>query len=400
MKPLSPKALCQEDGAVKLAAELVRCPSITPQEGGALDLLQACLEGLGFTCERMPFAEKGWQAVDNLYARLGTAKPFLSFAGHSDVVPPGEIKNWRVPPFAGAIEEGRLVGRGVSDMKGAIAAFVAAAARFVADEKKTFTGSLGLLITGDEEGPAINGTDKMLATLAARGEMMDACLVGEPTNPNQLGEEIKIGRRGSLNGTLTLAGEEGHSAWPSKANNPLPHLVKVLARIEAWELDKGSDYFVPSHLVITSIDTGNQARNVIPAKASAKFNIRFNDHHRSESLKENLNAICREALEGSNIKWALAFLPPSQCFYNPPGMLAKQLRSAVREETGHEPAFTTTGGTSDARFLQAHVKELAEFGLVGATMHKDNEEARVEDIVALSRIYERVLRNYFAPPSA
>ncbi len=383
--------------APALAAALVRCRSITPDESGALDLAQNWLTELGFVCERMRFSEPGAGEVDNLYARLGRSAPHLCFAGHTDVVPAGEEKNWTHPPFAARIEKGVLYGRGASDMKGAIAAFIAAAAGFVRDSPDfpDLTGSLGVLLTGDEEGAAVNGTKKMLAALAARGEEIDDCLVGEPSNPSRLGEEIKTGRRGSLNALLEVQGQEGHVAWPQRAANPLPVLAKLLSALAALELDQGSARFAPSQLVITSIDTGNPARNVIPRRACAAFNIRFNDQHDFAGLEKTLTGLVQSLAAGTGVEAKLDFTRSAQVFWQKPGALAELIRRAVLAETGREPIFSTSGGTSDARFIKDYAR-IAEFGLIGASMHKTDEHARLEDIAGLTKIYRRVLNLYFS----
>jgi succinyl-diaminopimelate desuccinylase len=376
---------------VALTRALVRCPSVTPADAGALDVLVGVLEPLGFTCHRLRFEEDGTAPVDNLYARLGTAGPNLCFAGHTDVVPPGDPRDWTTDPFAGDIIDGKLHGRGTSDMKAAIAAFVAAAARRIA-AKGAPAGSISLLITGDEEGPAINGTRKVLDWLVEKGETLDACVVGEPTNPNYLGEMIKVGRRGSITGHLTVHGTQGHVAYPHLADNPLPRLVRMLAALTAEPLDQGNAHFQPSTLAITTIDVGNPADNVIPAKGTASFNIRFNDEHTSDQLKDWIKRTC-DAVGGP---YDLRFRVSGESFLTPPGALSALVADAVERVTGHRPELSTTGGTSDARFIKAHCP-VVEFGIVGQTMHKVDEHVTVADVERLTDIYEAVIDGFLAP---
>ena len=370
--------------------ELIRCPSVTPSEGGALDLLQRTLGGLGFTCHRLPFSADGTPDVDNLYARFGDGGPNFCFAGHTDVVPVGDLEAWRAPPFDAHIADGVLYGRGASDMKGAIAAFAAATDRFLRARGAGFSGSISFLITGDEEGPAINGTTKVLDWLAERGERIDHCVVGEPTNPERLGQMIKNGRRGSLNGHLTVAGTQGHVGYPHLADNPLPRLVAMLDRLSRHSFDTGNEYFQPTNLELTSIDVGNAASNVIPAAAQARFNIRFNTLHSGASLSAWLRAQC-DAVGGD---YALDIAVSGEPFLTEPGPFTDLLCAAVETVTGSRPELSTTGGTSDARFIRHHCA-VAEFGLVGATMHKVDEQTNISDIEALSEIYLNILELYF-----
>ncbi|WP_114392365.1 succinyl-diaminopimelate desuccinylase [Oleisolibacter albus] len=374
---------------VTLAQDLIRCPSVTPADAGALDLLQAALAGLGFTCTRLPFAAPGTDRVDNLYARLGTAGPNLCFAGHTDVVPAGDAAAWSVDPFGGAIIDGKLFGRGASDMKGAVAAFVGAVSSVLAARGRP-AGSLSLLITGDEEGPGVNGTVKVLDWLQARGERIDACVVGEPTNPQALGEMMKIGRRGSLTATLTALGVQGHTAYPHLADNPLPRLAQALTLLTGSPLDEGTAHFQPSTLALTSIDVGNPASNVIPARGTARFNIRFNDLHTPESLEFHI----RDVLEEVGGDWDLSIQTSGVAFLTPPGPLVETVARAVTAVTGRTPELSTSGGTSDARFIKDHCP-VVEFGLVGQTMHKVDEHVAVEDIRRLADIYARVITGYF-----
>lgn len=375
--------------AVVLAGDLIRCPSVTPGDAGALDVLARALEALGFACHRLRFEEPGTDPVDNLYARLGSGSPNFCFAGHTDVVPPGDRAAWSFDPFAGTVEDGLLLGRGATDMKGAIAAFVSAVARHLASHGRP-AGSISLLITGDEEGMAINGTRKVLDWLAARGEKIDACLVGEPTNVATLGDMMKIGRRGSLTGHLTVLGAQGHVAYPHLADNPLPRLVRMLAGLTERPLDEGSRHFPPSSLQITTIDVGNPAVNVIPAVGRASFNIRFNDLHASQALMDWVRAVC-DRVGGA---YELNFRVSGEAFITEPGPLSDAVAGAVERVTGRRPELSTTGGTSDARFIRAHCP-VVEFGAVGRTMHKIDEHIAVADLERLADVYVEVLRAVF-----
>ncbi len=372
-----------------LVRALIRCPSVTPQDGGALGVLEEALAALGFTCHRLRFEEPGTAPVHNLYARLGDAAPNFCFAGHTDVVPVAG-QDWTREPFEASVTDGTLYGRGAADMKGAIGAFVAAVARFRASGGPP-KGSISLLITGDEEGPAVNGTRKVLAWLEDRGERLDACLVGEPTNPNVLGETIKIGRRGSLNGTLRVDGTGGHVAYPALADNPVPRLVALLQALARLELDAGTEHFQPSNLEITSVDVGNPAANVIPEQASARFNVRFNDRHTAASLER----LVRTCLDGVGEPYRLEVTVSGEAFLTPPGPLSETVAEAVRTATGREPALGTAGGTSDARFIKDHCP-VVEFGLIGRTMHKADECVPVAALDTLAAVYLGVLERYFA----
>ncbi len=377
---------------VALAQALIRCPSVTPAEAGALDLLQGKLEALGFRCWRLPFQAPGSARVDNLYARWGEgAGPAFGFAGHTDVVPVGDAAAWSCDPFAGEIRDGRLIGRGAADMKAAIACFVAAAERFLARRGAGFAGRIALIITGDEEGPSINGTRPMLGWMKRQGERLDACLVGEPTNPEALGEMVKIGRRGSLTGRLTVHGVQGHSAYPHLADNPVHRLVRMLDAIIREPLDHGTAHFQPSTLQVTSIDVGNPASNVIPATARAVFNIRFNDAHSSASLARWLE----QRLAAAGGRYDLKLEVSGESFLTPPGRFSGIVAAAIEQVAGRSPALSTTGGTSDARFIK-DVCPVAEFGMVGRSMHKVDEEVSLEDIARLALIYERILDGFFA----
>jgi len=370
-----------------LAQALIRRPSITPADAGALGVLEAALEQLGFACRRYPFGE-----VDNLYARRGTALPCFLFAGHTDVVPPGDDEAWQKPPFGAEAEDGVLWGRGAADMKGAIAAMVASVQRFLDNSEPE--GSIAFLITGDEEGPAIHGTKAVLKALAEEGETFDHCLVGEPTNPNALGDTIKSGRRGSLNCTLTVTGRQGHVAYPERAENPIPALLDLLGRLLARKLDDGVPPFQPSNLEVTSVDVGNPTTNVIPATATARFNIRFNIAHTGDDLSDWIRAeVAKVDLDFDG--WIEADIHVTgEAFLTPAGAFTTLLQDCVEAETGRRPALTTGGGTSDARFIQLYTP-VAEFGLVGATMHQVDERVSVSDIETLTAIYTRILQRYF-----
>lgn len=378
-----------------LAADLIRKPSVTPADAGAQQVLAAALAPFGFTAEAMPFQSPGHPRIENLYLRRGTGGRHFCFAGHTDVVPVGDQAAWSAGPFAGAVKDGLLWGRGAADMKGAIAAFAAAAAGFVRDHGPDFDGSISLLITGDEEAASIDGTKRMLESLAARGERIDACLVGEPTSARHLGDMMKIGRRGSLNATITVEGVQGHVAYPHLAQNPLPGLVAVLDRLARARLDTGTAHFQPSNLELTSIDTGNTATNVIPARATARLNIRFNDQHTGESLTRWLEQECAAAMAGQGGPLSLDVFVSGEAFITPPGPLTGIIADAVAAETGRTPEASTTGGTSDARFI-ARYCPVVEFGLVGQTMHKVDERVAVDDIATLARIYRRILDAFFA----
>ena len=375
---------------VGLAADLIRRPSVTPADAGALDVLAAALDSIGFTCTRLPFSEAGTPDIANLFAKLGSGGRHFCFAGHTDVVPPGDAAAWSVDPFGGVVRDGWLLGRGAADMKGAIACFAAAADRFVAARGPDFGGRISLLITGDEEGPAINGTVKLLDWLATQGEQLDACVVGEPTNARQLGDMIKVGRRGSLTGHLTVQGIGGHTAYPHLADNAAHRLVTMLAALTAAPLDAGTAHFQASTLQISTIDIGNPATNVIPATARASFNIRFNDGWTGARLEQWL----RETLDGIGGRYDLDVRISGESFLTPPGAIATLIADAAEAVTGRRPEFSTTGGTSDARFIH-RVCPVAEFGLVGLTMHKADEAVPVADLEALTRIYQGVLERFF-----
>ena len=373
--------------AVELTRRLIRCPSVTPQEGGALDCLEAELSGLGFACERLPFGE-GDSRIDNLFARRGGAGPHLCFAGHTDVVPVGDVAAWTHDPFAAEISDGRLYGRGAADMKSGIAAFVAAIARVPAED---IDGSISLMITGDEEGDAVNGTVKMVEWAAANGHRPDMCIVGEPTSPRALGDVIKNGRRGSLSGRLVVEGQQGHVAYPQLADNPVTRLLAMLAPVNGCELDAGTPHFGPSTANVTTVDVGNPATNVIPARAEAGFNIRFNTEHSADSLIGWLE----EHFARIGGDWTVEWKSNADPFITAPGPLTDLISESCRAVTGRTPELSTGGGTSDARFI-TKLCPVAEFGLVGQTMHKVDENVATADIDGLSAIYETASRRFFA----
>ena len=376
---------------VGLAADLIRRPSVTPADAGALDVLASALEGVGFTCTRLPFSEPGTPDIQNLFAKIGTGGRHFCFAGHTDVVPAGDPQSWSVDPFGGVVRDGLLLGRGAADMKGAIACFAAAAAQFVAKRGADFGGTISLLITGDEEGPGINGTVKVLDWLEAQGETLDACVVGEPTNARMLGDMVKIGRRGSLTGHLTVHGIGGHTAYPHLADNAAHRLVAMLTALIAQPLDQGTEHFQASTLQISTIDVGNPATNVIPATARASFNLRVNDGWSGAGLEEWL----RRTLDGVGGHYELEVKVSGESFLTPPGAVAALIADAAEAEIGRRPEYSTTGGTSDARFIR-RLCPVAEFGLVGLTMHKADEAVPVADIAVLTRIYLGVLERFFA----
>ncbi len=379
---------------VALAQALIRCESVTPVEGGALDLLESVLAPAGFACHRLTFSEPGTPDVENLYARFGTKAPHLSFAGHTDVVPPGDLAAWTVPPFAGEIRDGVLYGRGAVDMKGAVACFVAAALGHL-EAGDGLNGSISLLITGDEEGPSINGTMKVLDWLKAQGETLDACIVGEPSNPAALGDEIKIGRRGSLTVEIVVHGRQGHAAYPRKADNPIPKLARILDRLSSAEIDRGTADFEPSDLQVTVLSVPNRAANVIPAEARATFNIRYNDTWRRPTIEVWVREQCAAAAATVGASYDLAFSGTGDVFLTRPGVLVDTLAAAVAAETGRKPVLSTGGGTSDARFIK-DLCPVVEFGLVNATIHAVDERVSVADLERLTAIYRRFIVSYFA----
>jgi succinyl-diaminopimelate desuccinylase len=380
---------------IALTQALIRCPSVTPDEGGALTLLQNIFGPAGFACHRMTFTEDGTPDVENLYARVGATGPNLCFAGHTDVVPPGQLDAWTVPPFAAEIRDGVLFGRGAVDMKGGVACFIAATMRYLEKTGGKPPGSLSFLITGDEEGPSVNGTAKVLDWLKDQGEALDACLVGEPSNPEALGDEIKVGRRGSLNGHIIVHGRQGHAAYPLKADNPIPKLVRIIDRLSETALDGGTGSFEPSRLIVTVISVPNNATNVIPGRAEALFNIRYNDAWTRPRLERHLLGICETAAAEVGAKFDLSFSGTGDVFLTEPGPLVDTLVAAISAETGRTPALTTGGGTSDARFIKDHCPVI-EFGLVNSTIHQVDEHVATEDLEKLTNISERFIEGYFA----
>ncbi|MBR2534482.1 MAG: succinyl-diaminopimelate desuccinylase [Hyphomicrobium sp.] len=380
---------------VALTQALIRCESVTPNEGGALTLLQNVVEPAGFQCHRLPFTEPGTPDVDNLYARLGTGRPHLCFAGHTDVVPIGNEAAWKFPPFGGEVHDGILYGRGAVDMKGCVAAFVAASLRYVSKNGGLPRGSISFLITGDEEGPSINGTTKMLDWLKARDEVLDACLVAEPSNPTALGDQIKIGRRGSMNAELVVHGKQGHSAYPNIADNPLPKLARIIDRLCSAKIDDGTANFQPSNLQVTVISVPNTASNVIPGKAAATLNVRYNDLWSRPTIDAWVLKTVEAAAAELGAKFDISFSGTGDVFLTKPGPLVSTLKDAIKTVTGRVPELTTGGGTSDARFIKDHCPVI-EFGLVNATIHQVDEHTSVADLEALTDIYERFIANYFA----
>ena len=373
---------------LKLAKELIRKPSITPKDAGAINLLAKNLKSLGFKCQKI-----NYKNIKNLYAKLGKSSPNFCFAGHTDVVPPGNINDWSVNPFKPNVKNKKLIGRGANDMKSSIACFVAAVSRFKKKNKK-FKGSISLLITGDEEGVAINGTKRVVKYLKKRREKINFCLVGEPTNPNKLGEMIKIGRRGSITGRLSVIGTQGHVAYPHRANNPSSAMIKILKKIKEIKLDRGTKNFQPSNLEITKINIDNHADNVIPGSAEAVFNIRFNNKHSSTSLKKKLNAVFNSITKKSKCKFNIKYEVSGEAFLTKPNKTTYMIQNIIKKITRIKPKLSTTGGTSDARFIRK-IAPCLEFGLVGKTMHKIDESVSLSDLKKLTNIYHNILENYF-----
>lgn len=371
---------------VPLAQRLIRCPSVTPADAGAIGVLAQALEGLGFSCHRLTFGAAPDGPVENLFATIGSGGPHFAFAGHTDVVPEGG--GWSVEPYAATIANGILVGRGAADMKGALAAMVSAAEAHVA---RGAPGTLSFIITGDEEGPATHGTDELLRWMEANGHRPDMCLVGEPTSARRLGDMMKIGRRGSLNCWITVNGAQGHVAYPDRADNPIPRLVAILAELEARVLDEGTDWFSPSNLEVTDLEVGNPATNVIPPRAKARLNIRFNDRHQGAELAAWIEQVVKTHAPSAEVLIRIS----GEAFLTSPGNLSSLVARAVAAETGIEPELSTSGGTSDARFIR-RMCPVVEFGLPGQSMHKVDEQAAVADIEALARIYDRILQTVFA----
>ena len=378
---------------LQLAKELIKFPSITPIDAGAIKFLEKKLKRLGFKTKILEFKEKGFQPVKNLYARLGSKGPNFMFAGHVDIVPPGNITDWTVNPFKPSIKKGYLIGRGANDMKSSIAAFITAVSNFLSKNKK-FSGSISLLITGDEEGDAVNGTKKVVEYLKKRKEKVNFCLVGEPTNPNKLGEMIKIGRRGSLTGKLIINGSQGHVAYPQRANNPSTTIVKILNELKDIKFDRGTKDFQPTNLEVTKININNTADNVIPASAEATFNIRFNNKHSSSSIKKRLNKIFKKISKKNKSKFRIDYRVSGEAFLTKPNKTTFMIQNIIKKITKIKPKLSTTGGTSDLRFIKS-ISPGLEFGLVGKTMHKVDEAVSLKDLKNLTKIYQDILQSYF-----
>lgn len=375
---------------IKLTQNLIQCQSVTPKDDGAQDILASLLKDAGFECYHLPFGE-GDERIENLFARIGTGSPHICFAGHTDVVPTGDEKKWTHPPFSGVIEDGMLYGRGASDMKGMVAAFVSAALSYISEHGAPEVGSISFLITGDEEADAIKGTVKVLEWMKEHGHIPDFTLVGEPTNPDHLGQEIKIGRRGSLTGDLYIKGKQGHVAYQHLADNPLPRLAAVVSALSSYEFDQGNDHFAPTNLEVTTIDVGNSVDNVIPEKGYVQFNTRYNDQWNAETLEAKI----REIVESVGGEYELSFWRSAESFMTAPGKWSQIVQDAVESVTGKKPALTTTGGTSDARFISQYCP-VVECGGVNKTIHQIDECARVSDLEQLTLIYKDVLNRFFS----
>ena len=383
----------QKYNELKLAKELIKFPSITPVDAGVMKFLEKRLKKLGFKTKILEFKEKGYEPVKNLYARLGTKGQNFMFAGHVDIVPPGNIKDWTINPFRPSVKKGYLIGRGANDMKSSIAAFISALSIFLLNNKK-FNESISLLITGDEEGDAVNGTKKVVEYLKRKKEKINFCLVGEPTNPNKLGEMIKIGRRGSITGKIKIIGEQCHVAYQHRGNNPSTTLVQILKEIKDIKFDKGNKHFQPTNLEITKINIKNDADNVIPGLAEATFNIRFNNKHSSNSIKRRLNKIFKKITKKNKSKFKINYRVSGEAFLTKPNKTTFMIQNIIKKITKLKPKLSTTGGTSDLRFIRK-ISPGLEFGLVGKTMHKVDEAVSLKDLKNLTKIYENILQNYF-----
>lgn len=379
---------------IKFTQELIKKPSVTPKDVGAINIVAKHLKNLGFKCKIMTFQEKGTDKIINLYAKYGTKSPNLCFAGHTDVVPPGDLPAWSTNPFGGKIKNGYLFGRGVSDMKGGIGCFIAAVSEYLKSNKK-FKGSISFLITGDEEGVAINGTKKVVEYLKKKKEKIDFCIVGEPSNRKKLGQMMKIGRRGSITTNLTVIGKQGHIAYPHEASNPSTPLIKILEELKTKPLDKGNKSFQPSNLEITRVNINNTADNVIPSKASATFNIRYNNIHTHLSLKNYITKIINKYLKKYKCKSEVKFVGTGTAFLTKPNKTVKKIQKIIMKETGQKTLLSTTGGTSDARFIK-DISPCIEFGLVGNTMHQIDERSKISDLKKLKKIYLKIINNFFA----
>ncbi len=378
---------------LQLAKELIKFPSITPVDAGVMNFLERKLKKLGFKTKILEFKEKNFKSVKNLYARLGTKRPNFCYAGHLDVVPPGNLKDWTINPFKPSVKKGYLIGRGANDMKSSIASFISAVSKFL-NENKNFDGSISLLITGDEEGDAVNGTKKVVEYLKKKREKIDFCLVGEPTNPNKLGEMIKVGRRGSITGKLKIFGLQGHVAYPHRANNPSTIIIKILKELKEISFDKGTRDFQPTNLEVTKINIDNKADNVIPAIAEATFNIRFNNKHSSTSLKKKLNKIFSKICKKNKSKYKIEYRISGEAFLTKTNKTTLMIQNIIKKITKIKPKLSTTGGTSDLRFIRK-ISPGLEFGLVGKTMHKVDEAVSLKDLKNLTKIYQNILQNYF-----
>ena len=383
--------------ALEICQSLVRCPSVTPDQAGALDFLENLLTDAGFRCSRQTFSADGTPDVENLYAEIGKGPPHLSFAGHVDVVPAGDEQLWSHPPFDAVIEDGKLYGRGTADMKGAVACFTAAALNHVAEGAFT-EGTLSFIITCDEEGPAINGTRKLLDWMAAHGHRPNFCVLGEPSNDRRIGEAIKVGRRGSLNASLVVEGKQGHVAYQHLAENPVPAMLSVLSNLASWEIDQGTEYFAPSNLEISTIDVGNKAENVIPGLVSSKFNIRFNDRHSSDSLKNDIEKIVADTLTPFGLKYDLTFRVTGESFLCETNETVSRLADIIHKYTQTRPEYSTGGGTSDARFIK-DLCPVVEFGLCNETIHQIDEHVQIQDLEVLTDIYRDFIAVYFSQAS-
>ena len=383
----------QKINELQLAKELIKFPSITPVDAGVMRFLEKKLKKLGFKTKILEFKEKGFKPVKNLYARIGVNKPNFCYAGHLDVVPPGIIKDWTIDPFKPSVKNNHLIGRGANDMKSSVAAFVSAVSTFLSKNKE-FNGSISLILTGDEEGDAVNGTKKVVEYLRKRKERINFCLVGEPTNPNKLGEMIKIGRRGSITGKIKVIGEQCHVAYQHRGNNPSTSLIQILKEIKDIKFDNGNKHFQPTNLEVTKINIDNNADNIIPGSAEAIFNIRFNNIHSSSSIKKNLNKIFKKITKKNKSKFKIDYRVSGEAFLTKPNKTTFMIQSIIKKITKLKPKLSTTGGTSDLRFIRK-ISPGLEFGLVGKTMHKVDEAVSVKDLKNLTKIYESILQNYF-----
>tara|TARA_B100001093_G_scaffold381238_1_gene366757 strand:- start:1970 stop:3124 length:1155 start_codon:yes stop_codon:yes gene_type:complete len=377
---------------LKLAKDLIKFPSITPKDVGAINFLSKQLRSLGFICKILEFKDKKSKPIKNLYARFGKKSPNLCYAGHTDVVPPGNIKDWTVNPFKPSVKKNYLIGRGANDMKSSIACFTSAVSKFL--KKGKFNGSISFLITGDEEGLAINGTKKVVDYLKKRKEKIDFCIVGEPTNPNQLGEMIKIGRRGSLSGKIEILGIQGHIAYPHLSNNPINTLIHVCKKLKEKKFDRGNKNFQPSNLEFTAINVDNKAHNVIPARAKAQFNIRYNNFHNAKTLKRKISSVVKNICKTNGCKFKIEFIENGDSFLTKPEKTIFMVKKIIKRITKITPKFSTTGGTSDARFIRK-IAPCLEFGLVNKTMHKVDECVSLSDLKKLTKIYQNILEDYF-----